>query len=133
MKTVYWVLIYKKSTAHKLFFIEDFPSRYQISEDGIYRLTTTRYEDLEVSKKIVDGGPKKSITTANLNFTFQKTSDATFTSPTKFEVVLNGTEGNMKTETEPQEEQNKYEITMCDVDEEGNIIKSEIFRHVAYE
>ncbi|KAL0820935.1 hypothetical protein ABMA28_005592 [Loxostege sticticalis] len=105
--------------------------RYQISEDGMYRLTTTRYEVLEVSKKIVDGysGPKESLKTS-FEFNIKQVAEATETAPRRFEITLKGDDEEnssipMKTEKiEPPEA--SVEITMCDVDEEGNIISSEV-------
>ncbi|KOB71381.1 MBD2-interacting zinc finger protein [Operophtera brumata] len=88
----------------------------------------SRGTELTTHLKIVDGGPKKSLTATTLDFTLQKTSEATYTTPTKFEIVLNGSDANVKKEIEPQEEQNNYEITISDVDDKGNIIKSEIFK-----
>ncbi|XP_026753131.2 histone H4 transcription factor [Galleria mellonella] len=112
--------------------------RYQISEDGMYRLTTTRYEFLEVSKKIVDGysWPKGSLNN-EFEFDLKQVSEATETTPKKFEIVLknaNGEDGEteVKEESETKVKDNEeacsnaVEITMCDVDEHGNIISSEV-------
>ncbi|KAJ0175274.1 hypothetical protein K1T71_009415 [Dendrolimus kikuchii] len=100
--------------------------RYQISEDGMYRLTTTRYEVLEVSKKIVDGysGPKDSLTN---QFEFKvETEEATASTPKKYKISLKNDTVDKKAVDEV--DGTKVEITMCDVDEEGNIIKSEVFK-----
>lgn len=94
----------------------------------MYRLTTTRYEYLEVSKKIVDGGPKKTLASTKLDFTLEKTGEATFTTPTQFEIVLKGDSTNVKNEIELRPPHSNVEITMCDLDEKGNIIKSEILQ-----
>ncbi|XP_059062110.1 histone H4 transcription factor [Achroia grisella] len=111
--------------------------RYQISEDGMYRLTTTRYEFLEVSKKIVDGysGPKESLNN-EFEYDLKQVSEATENTPKRFEIVLknsNGEEGEVNEESDDKtandsDEINKMavEITMCDVDEDGNIISSEV-------
>ncbi|XP_028169695.1 histone H4 transcription factor [Ostrinia furnacalis] len=105
--------------------------RYQISEDGMYRLTTTRYEVLEVSKKIVDGysGPKESLNTT-FEFNVRQVAEATETAPRRFEITLKGDNEEkaslpMKTEKlEPPE--GSVEITIDDVDEHGNVISSEV-------
>jgi hypothetical protein len=92
----------------------------------MYRLTTTRYEVLEVSKKIVDGysGPKESLE-PSFEFNLKQVAEATFTTPRRFEITLKGDEDEKPVKTEPAAD-NKIEITMCDVDEDGNIISSEI-------
>lgn len=95
----------------------------------MYRLTTTRYEVLEVSKKIVDGysGPKESLTN-NLEFTIKQTSEATATTPTSFEIVLKDDKSVKETvmKSDISGEENQVEIVLCDVDDKGNIIKSEV-------
>ncbi|XP_047996009.1 histone H4 transcription factor isoform X5 [Leguminivora glycinivorella] len=98
--------------------------RYQISEDGMYRLTTTRYEILEVSKQIVDGysGPKDSLSNT-FEFNLEQKSKPTLTTPTSFEISLKGASSERR-------DASAVEITMCDVDEQGNIICSEVIRDV---
>ncbi|XP_038222049.1 histone H4 transcription factor [Zerene cesonia] len=63
--------------------------RYQKSEDGFYRLTTTRFEVLEISKKIVDGyqGPKAKLTN-KFNFDLKPVAEATASTPKRFEITL---------------------------------------------
>ncbi|XP_013183710.2 histone H4 transcription factor isoform X1 [Amyelois transitella] len=111
--------------------------RYQISEDGMYRLTTTRYEFLDVSEKIVDGysGPKESLQN-NLEFKVKEIAEATETTPKRIEITLKNSEENGGSECEgkmkfePEDDKNAVEITMCDVDEDGNIISSKVInRH----
>ncbi|XP_063627060.1 histone H4 transcription factor [Cydia splendana] len=99
--------------------------RYQISEDGMYRLTTTRYEIFEVSKQIVDGysGPKDSLSNT-FEFNLEEKAKPTPTTPTCFEITLKN--DDMKNEVKGDE--NTVEITMCDVDEDGNIICSEVIK-----
>lgn len=101
-----------------------------MSEDGIYRLTTTRYEVLEVSKKIVDGntGPKVLLD-KKLDFTIKQTAVATDCSPRSYEVVYNDGAMELK-ENQPKNDDQEVEITMCDVDEKGNIIKTEIIHEI---
>ncbi|XP_041980410.1 histone H4 transcription factor [Aricia agestis] len=111
--------------------------RYQISEDGIYRLTTTRIEDLEVSKKIVGGNsiPKESL---EPKYEFNvKQIKATKYTPVQFEISLKGGKNidekeesaNIKEEIMHEYDENEgnnfVEICMYDVDESGNIIRSE--------
>ncbi|CAH2049551.1 unnamed protein product, partial [Iphiclides podalirius] len=93
--------------------------RYQLSEDGMYRLTTTRIEEIEVSKKIVGGysGPKRSLGNT-FDFELKQVAEATETSPTHFSVKLKGESRDVDDE--------KVEITMCDVDEDGNIISAKV-------
>ncbi|KAF9424502.1 hypothetical protein HW555_000313 [Spodoptera exigua] len=108
--------------------------RYQLCEDGMYRLTTTRYESLEVSKKIMDGytSPKK-IVLANMNFKLKQVADATATTPKSFEITLKNddikTDDEMEVDTKPIRDDN-VEITMYDVDEHGNIISTELINSV---
>ncbi|KAG6446086.1 hypothetical protein O3G_MSEX004259 [Manduca sexta] len=106
--------------------------RYQISEDGMYRLTTTRYEVLEVFKKIVDrdSGPNELLTN-KFEFKLQQTAEPTETTPRQFEIAFkNETEMEKFEKTikndEKKDDKTKVEIVMCDVDEEGNIIRSEV-------
>lgn len=107
--------------------------RYQISEDGMYRLTTTRFEFEDVSKKIVDGysWPKESLTN-EFEFDLKRTADATETSPQKFEITLKNNKtsessdkNKENTDTSEDKSKNSVEIMMCDVDEDGNIISTE--------
>ncbi|KAH9637840.1 hypothetical protein HF086_005498, partial [Spodoptera exigua] len=85
------------------------------------KLTTTRYESLEVSKKIMDGytSPKK-IVLANMNFKLKQVADATATTPKSFEITLKSddikTDDEMEVDTKPIPDDN-VEITMYDVDE----------------
>lgn len=96
----------------------------------MYRLTTTRYESLEVSTKIVDGytGPKEL--RSNLEFDLKLVANATRTSPRRYEVTLKNSEQekNIKTEVDNDANDKKVEITMCNVDEKGNIISSEVIK-----
>ncbi|XP_045513711.1 histone H4 transcription factor [Pieris brassicae] len=66
--------------------------RYQKSEDGMFRLTTTRFEVLEVSKKIVDGCRGPNATLSNkYEFNIRKVADCTATAPTRYEIsIING-------------------------------------------
>ncbi|XP_072938122.1 histone H4 transcription factor [Epargyreus clarus] len=106
--------------------------RYQLSDDGIYRLTTTRIEYLELSQEIVGGysrGPKGTIYDKKLKFDVKQVAEATENTPNCFEITLeDGNELNMdfKPEIEKTEPDNAVEITMCDVDEHGNIISSKV-------
>ncbi|XP_022824451.1 histone H4 transcription factor [Spodoptera litura] len=111
--------------------------RYQLCEDGLYRLTTTRYESLEVSKKIMDGytSPKKIVLT-NIQFKLRQVANATATTPRSFEITLKNDDikkdndhDDMEVDTKPIRDDN-VEIMMCDVDEEGNIISSELINSV---
>uniref|UniRef100_A0A2H1W295 SFRICE_008250 n=1 Tax=Spodoptera frugiperda TaxID=7108 RepID=A0A2H1W295_SPOFR len=112
--------------------------RYQLCEDGLYRLTTTRYESLEVSKKIMDGytSPKKIVLT-NIQFKLKQVANATATTPRSFEITLKNDDikndddhgDEMEVDTKPIRDDN-VEIMMCDVDEEGNIISSELINSV---
>ncbi|KAL4711019.1 hypothetical protein ACJJTC_017984 [Scirpophaga incertulas] len=119
--------------------------RYQISEDGMYRLTTTRYEVLEVSKQIVDGysDPKESLKNS-FEFDVRQVAEASKTSPRKYEIRLKGADAPVKPDipVEPKDPVNPessvepdssatsavapVEITMCDVDDQGNIISSKV-------
>ncbi|CAH0399572.1 unnamed protein product [Chilo suppressalis] len=104
--------------------------RYQISEDGMYRLTTTRYEILEVSKKIVDGysGPKESLETS-YDYDLRQVAEPTESTPRRFEVFCRGEEDKQrekKMKIEPKVEENIVEITVCNVDEDGNIISTAV-------
>ncbi|XP_047532419.1 histone H4 transcription factor [Vanessa atalanta] len=106
--------------------------RYQISEDGMYRLTTTRFEFEDVSKKIVDGysWPKESLTN-EFEFNLKQTAVATETSPQRFEISLknnkNSDVNDVQHDSEDKQNKNNkaVEIMMCDVDEHGNIISTE--------
>ncbi|XP_026727656.1 histone H4 transcription factor [Trichoplusia ni] len=105
--------------------------RYQLSEDGMYRLTTTRYESLEVSTKIMDGysGPPESLSDAD--FKVRQVADATESTPTQFVVTLkNGDKENDESDRDIKPDlkniKKDVEIMMCDVDEEGNIISTEV-------
>lgn len=101
----------------------------------MYRLTTTRYEFLDVSKKIVDGYPKESIRNS-FEFNVELKAEATETTPTHFEISLkennenNHKKNNEKLKLEPVD--SGVEITMCEIDEQGNIIKSEVVQDVVY-
>ncbi|KAM3958392.1 histone H4 transcription factor-like [Aphomia sociella] len=111
--------------------------RYQISDDGMYRLTTTRFEFLDVSEKIVDGysDPKESLKNS-FEFELKQTAEATERTPKRFEIVLKnvGGEGETGDSVEPdikkvkKSDDNKsaVEIEMCEADEDGNIIKTEV-------
>ncbi|CAK1581255.1 unnamed protein product [Parnassius mnemosyne] len=104
--------------------------RYQISEDGMYRLTTTRIEDLEVSKKIVDGysGPKNTLTNT-FEFDVKQIAEPTESTPTHFMITMKSNDvENVKIEQKEEKDDNSVEITMCDVDEHGNIINSEVIK-----
>ncbi|XP_068622682.1 histone H4 transcription factor [Battus philenor] len=100
--------------------------RYQISKDGIYRLTTTRIEEIEISKKIVDGysDPKESLTNS-YEFDLQQVAGPTEISPAHIMIQLKGVDGK-EIQQEEKEKDSAVEITMCDVDEVGNIINSEV-------
>lgn len=89
----------------------------------MYRLTTTRYEFLDVSEKIVDGysWPKESLTNS-FEFNVKLTAEPTMTTPRKFEISLK----NGEAEQAETKKTDAVEITMCDVDEEGNIINTEV-------
>ncbi|XP_049702200.2 histone H4 transcription factor [Helicoverpa armigera] len=107
--------------------------RYQICADGKYRLTTTRYESLEVSEKIMDGYSSPKLPLTNLNFKVKQVAEATACTPRSYEITLKGDENadddeNVKEEVDkkPVINQNGVEILMCDVDEEGNIISTEL-------
>ncbi|XP_053612124.1 histone H4 transcription factor [Plodia interpunctella] len=117
--------------------------RYQISEDGMYRLTTTRYEFLDVSEKIVDGSIPKESPQNKLKFKVKEIAEATKTTPKRFAITLkkekNESESRSESATddseceqkmEPIVDKNTVEITMCDVDEEGNIISSKVIDHL---
>lgn len=116
--------------------------RYQISEDGMYRLTTTRYEVLEVSKKIVDGysGPKESLSN-QFEFKLDVKSKATARRPTRYAISLKNDEkdsGKLKEvklkkikvkKVKLQKikvEEESVEITMFDVDDQGNVLNSQV-------
>ncbi|XP_049871407.1 histone H4 transcription factor [Pectinophora gossypiella] len=109
--------------------------RYQISEDGMYRLTTTRYEFLEVSKKIVDGysWPKESLNNS-FEFNLELKAEATKTTPRRFEITLKNPKDSDSDKSDHQKsiksevdsDKPEIEITMCDVDEQGNIVNSEV-------
>ncbi|VVC98689.1 unnamed protein product [Leptidea sinapis] len=111
--------------------------RYQKSEDGMYRLTTTRFEVLEVSKKIVDGySGQKDTLTNKYEFDVKNVAEATATTPKRYEVVLkdgerSGSEATRElipSEVEINSESvGKLEIEVCDVDDEGNVISKEVF------
>ncbi|KAJ8718331.1 hypothetical protein PYW08_002568 [Mythimna loreyi] len=106
--------------------------RYQMSEDGMYRLTTTRYESLEVSEKIMDGYTSPKVPLRNLGFKLRQVADPTANTPRRFEIKFKTEDIDMKDDAEEMEvdkkpdKENKVEIMMCDVDEEGNIISSEV-------
>lgn len=104
----------------------------------MYRLTTTRYEFLEVSKKIVDGYPKESIRNS-FEFNVELKAEATETTPNHFEITLKENNENSNEKINDKNENQKVEpvnsgveITMCEVDEQGNIIKSEVVEDVVY-
>lgn len=105
--------------------------RYQLCEDGMYRLTTTRFESLEVSTKIVDGytAPKELLT--NYEFNLRQVAEPTATTPKRYEIILKNPkeeeENNRETKEELCEEKN-VEITMCDVDDKGNIINTQVIK-----
>ncbi|CAG5059212.1 unnamed protein product [Parnassius apollo] len=104
--------------------------RYQLSEDGMYRLTTTRIEDLEVSKKIVDGysGPKNTLTNS-FEFDVKQIAEPTESTPTHFMITMKSNDvENVKIEQKEEKNDNSVEITMCDVDEHGNIINSKVIK-----
>lgn len=92
----------------------------------MYRLTTTRFEVLEVSKKIVDGysGPKESLTNT-FEFDLKQTADATETTPKRFEITLKNTN---KSDEGGCKQAGAVEIMMCDVDQQGNIISTETIK-----
>lgn len=105
----------------------------------MYRLTTTRYEFLEVSKKIVDGYPKESIRNS-FEFNVELKAEATETTPKHFEITLKQNnendekkvDENIETQQKMESVDSGVEITMCEVDELGNIIKSEVVQDVVY-
>ncbi|XP_034833468.1 histone H4 transcription factor [Maniola hyperantus] len=103
--------------------------RYQISEDGMYRLTTTRFEYEDISKKIVDGysGPKESLNNT-LEFDVKPIAEATKTTPKRFEISLKNSnlkENEQKSgDVKSSVDENAVEIMMCDVDDDGNIIST---------
>ncbi|GBP21892.1 Histone H4 transcription factor [Eumeta japonica] len=128
--------------------------KYQICDDGMYRLNITRYESLEVSKKVTygDRGPIESL---NKNYDVEVVvkSEPTEFTPMQFTVKLKEAGSNEKEEEEeeqvdtlkedPDEEEEtniiesikkeeinsqsgEVEITMCDVDEKGNVIHSTV-------
>ncbi|XP_023943088.2 histone H4 transcription factor [Bicyclus anynana] len=113
--------------------------RYQISDDGMYRLTTTRFEYEDISKNILDdySRPKESLN-KTLEFEVIEIADATKTTPKQFEISLKNNdikeEGqaggeNVKKENRDEIDQNRaVEITMCDVDHDGNIINTKIIQ-----
>ncbi|CAG9130245.1 unnamed protein product [Plutella xylostella] len=104
--------------------------RYQISEDGMYRLTTTRYESLEVSKKIVDGSAVSGPIITSYEFEIVKKNEATENTPNQIVIGVKG--DNEPSDDSIKSEGQGVEITMCDVDEHGNIISSEVIQDVLY-
>lgn len=97
----------------------------------MYRLTTTRFESLEVSEKIVDGytGPKELV--SNFDFKLKQVAEPTETTPRRFEITLRSPKKDKESEIDSKDEhleEKKVEITMCDVDEKGNIISSEVIK-----
>lgn len=95
--------------------------RYQISDDGMYRLTTTRYESLEVSQKIMERKkPEEPPDTERYDARIERIIEADESRPKQ--IVLSVTERNKEDKVNDP----NLEITMCDVDDFGNIIKSEI-------
>lgn len=97
----------------------------------MYRLTTTRYESLEVSTKIMDGysGPPESL--SDVDFKVRQVADATESTPKQFVVTLkNGDKENDESDRDIKPDlkniKKDVEIMMCDVDEEGNIISTEV-------
>ncbi|CAB3244119.1 unnamed protein product [Arctia plantaginis] len=105
--------------------------RYQLCEDGMYRLTTTRFESLEVSEKIVDGytGPKELV--SNFEFKLKQVAEPTDTTPRRYEITLKNPKEEKESDIDTKEvqlEEKNVEITMCDVDEKGNIISSEVIK-----
>lgn len=94
----------------------------------MYRLTTTRFEFEDVSKKIVDGysWPKESLTN-KFEFDLKEIAEATETTPKRFEITFKNSEVEKKREIN-----NEVEIMMCDVDEDGNIISTETITDVIY-
>uniref|UniRef100_A0A2A4JTY3 C2H2-type domain-containing protein n=1 Tax=Heliothis virescens TaxID=7102 RepID=A0A2A4JTY3_HELVI len=105
--------------------------RYQVCEDGKYRLTTTRYESLEVSEKIMDGYSSPKVPLTNFNFKLKQVAEATASTPRSYEITLKDdekidNEENIEVDKKPVINENGVEILMCDVDEEGNIISTEL-------
>ncbi|XP_075979924.1 histone H4 transcription factor [Anticarsia gemmatalis] len=101
--------------------------RYQLCEDGMYRLTTTRFESLEVST-IVDGftGPTKLL--SNYEFKLKQIAEPTKNTPRGFEITLKNPKEEEDSSMDAEDEDKKVEITMCDVDDKGNIISSEVIK-----
>lgn len=103
----------------------------------MYRLTTTRFEYEDISKKIEDGycGPKESLNDT-LEFDVKAIAEATKTTPKIFEISLknnNLQEEKCKSQIVKKDErnetnQNDVEIMMCDVDHDGNIINTETIK-----
>lgn len=93
----------------------------------MYRLTTTRYEVLEVSEKIVDGhsGPKE-FRDSNSEFELKQIAEPTERTPRRFAITFRNDTSDAAAEEPQPEEKHPVEITICDVDELGNVIKSEI-------
>lgn len=104
-----------------------------MSEDGMYRLTTTRYESLEVSEKIMDGYTSPKVPLTSLGFQLKQVAEPTESTPRCFEITLKNediemAEGDdeLEIDEKPLVKENKVEFVMCDADEDGNIISSEL-------
>ncbi|XP_018319496.1 histone H4 transcription factor-like isoform X2 [Agrilus planipennis] len=93
--------------------------RYKVDPDGIYRLQTVRYESLEVTQEIINNSSVNKIE-ADTNYELKLSVENVNDIP-KYEMVKEEPKQNILLPTN-----NSVLITINDVDESGNILKSEI-------